>query len=264
MTWIRVDTGLTRHPKVRVVAQSLGFRRNEVVGLLISLWAYALEYHEDGDLSSAAWPCVAEDLGYPRSRGNAIRDALTQAGFLTADSRLNDWEEYQGALLTRRSLDRNRKAEQRRKAKERAAEVGEMSTGRPADVLRTSRGRPDRTNETNETKSIPHTSGDADTPAPKAPSWPADVAAALSLVGPVTPGRAGKALADFARTNPHVQQHGLGMLALAAASYAKHVTGLPREKIGFVKHPAEFFARAGYWVDQVRPGGAAELVERSA
>lgn len=99
--------------------------------------------------------------------------------------------------------------------------------------------------------------------APPPPSWPADVAEALSLVGPVQPGRAGKALAAFARTNPHVQTHGVGLLRLAAAAYAKHVTGLSREKVSYVKHPADFFARAGYWVDQVRPGGAAELVERS-
>lgn len=98
----------------------------------------------------------------------------------------------------------------------------------------------------------------------RAPNWCADVAKALSVVGPVSPGRVGKQLKDFVRDNPHLQAHGLDLLTQAARAYGKHVTGLTPDKAAFVKHPAEFFSRAGYWVDQVRPGGGADMLERSA
>lgn len=158
MTWMRVDAALPRHPKVRVLAQSLSCRRAEAIGILVSLWAYAIEYHEDGDLSAAVWPAVAEEVGLPKTRGKRLREVLVEAGFMTSDGQLNSWEEYQGTLLNRREWDRHRKAEQRRRAKEKSA-------GRPTEVpptsTRTSAPCPDRTNETNERTNDSRDGGDA-------------------------------------------------------------------------------------------------------
>lgn len=91
-----------------------------------------------------------------------------------------------------------------------------------------------------------------------APNWPADVARALTVVGPVAPGRVGKQLAEFVRTSPVIQEHGLALLVEAAEAYARDATSLEPDRARFLKHPADFFTRAGYWLDRVRPGGGYE------
>ena len=51
MVWIRVDTALTRHPKVIKFASAINASRHEAIGLLVDLWTWSIDYAEDGDLT---------------------------------------------------------------------------------------------------------------------------------------------------------------------------------------------------------------------
>lgn len=103
----------------------------------------------------------------------------------------------------------------------------------------------------------------AATRAPVSTSWPGKVSDVLALVGPVSPGFVGKKLADFVKQNPYIREHGTDLLVAAAKAYAEHATSA-RQDPRFLKHPKDFFDKAGVWVDKVRPGGAADELGVSA
>ena len=121
MAWIKVDQRLPEHPKVWKAARSLGCHPLRLVGHLVSLWTWALDYvPPDGSLDAV------DALGLKRAakwEGSATRfeKALTEAGLIdTGPRRLHDWREYAGPLLERREYDRDR---QRRRRDKRATSV---------------------------------------------------------------------------------------------------------------------------------------------
>lgn len=118
--WIQVYSNLPRHPKTSRLADELGLTtvkavnpNTVAVGLLISLWTWAIQNAYDGDLSRCGARAIAEACGWTKDPV-ALVDALLTAGWLDEDLRLHDWEEY--ALLLIDAED-NRKENDRRRAK---------------------------------------------------------------------------------------------------------------------------------------------------
>lgn len=130
-TWLPIEIALAGHRKTKALARLWHCHPYMVVGFLVSLWGYCLEFQSDGrladvpneDLDELAAPCLAGVVGtHPPTRA-----ALERTGFLDPDGRLHDWQDYAGALVARRQKDATRKRAKR-----------QMSAGHPADVRRTS------------------------------------------------------------------------------------------------------------------------------
>lgn len=89
--FVRVNSNFYNHPKTLRLKAALG---NDAYWLPPRIWAYAAEYHPDGDLSTFSSAEIASFAGY---LGDASRmlEALLQAGFLDAEPlRIHDWGEY--------------------------------------------------------------------------------------------------------------------------------------------------------------------------
>jgi len=130
------------HPKTRALAKIWGCHPYTVVGFLVKLWGYCLEFQEDGIvdgrpldvLDELAAPCLATSIGTMPT----VREALLRAGFIDVDGKLHDWEDYAGALVERRRKDRRRKRLTRGRL---PPDVRGTSTGQVADTPRTSAPR---------------------------------------------------------------------------------------------------------------------------
>lgn len=115
MAWMPSYTELRLHPKTQKLTLALGIGRAEAVGLLHLLWAYAMDYAKDGDLSEytpAEIAAAAEWGGDPE----AFVNALVTARFVdNTDSglRLHNWEMYGGKFLQSRRKNADRMRETR-------------------------------------------------------------------------------------------------------------------------------------------------------
>jgi hypothetical protein len=128
---------LRDHPKTKKLARLLSITRRDAVGLLHCFWWWALDYAQDGDLTSHDPSDVADAVDYA-GKPEALLDALAGcgvgggAGFLDRNGdglRIHDWHDYAGRLIEKRRADAARKRESR-------------TVARPPDVQRTSNGRP--------------------------------------------------------------------------------------------------------------------------
>jgi hypothetical protein len=130
-TWLPVEGAIVQHRKTRHLARLWHCHPYTVVGFLVSLWHYCLEFQSDGrlsdvpseDLRDLAAPCLANAIGHIPG----VLEALTEVGFADGDGRIHDWQDYAGQVVVRRERDRERKRAFRK-----------MSAGRPSDVSRTS------------------------------------------------------------------------------------------------------------------------------
>lgn len=142
MAWLEVHQELPSHPKTVKAGRLLDIRRTSVVGHMVSLWLWALDHAQDGDLSGYDADEIANAAGWD-GEPQAFVDALLtcgrqgKAGFLEiVDEKLliHDWLEYTGKLIERRRQDAERKRTGRRN------EITGTSSGHPADIRRTSGG----------------------------------------------------------------------------------------------------------------------------
>lgn len=117
MTWIRVEQSLRNHPKLRKAAKLLGLSEAEIVGRLMYLWWWAVDYAPDGDLSRY----TVEDVELAADWGGepgAFVEAFCNcgygkgAGFLERDAegrlKIHDWQDYAGKLIERRARNAER------------------------------------------------------------------------------------------------------------------------------------------------------------
>lgn len=133
--YLPIEPALVDHPKTRSLAKIWGCHPYMVVGFLVKLWGYCLEFQEDGAvdgrpldvLDELAAPCLGTSLGVLPT----VREALLRSGFIDEDGRLHDWDEYAGALVERRRKDRRRKRLARQLEQR-------TSSGQDADAPRTS------------------------------------------------------------------------------------------------------------------------------
>jgi len=130
--WIQVYSNLTHHPKTSRLADELGLANTPVsantaaAGILVSLWTWAVQNAYDGDLSRCSVRTIAEECGW-RKKPETLMRALINAGFLDADMRIHDWEEYAVLLMDAES-------EKRRKVRERVARYRERQRAGSASV----------------------------------------------------------------------------------------------------------------------------------
>lgn len=116
--WLKVEPAVLKHPKTRALARVWQCHPYQVVGFLIALWGYFFEYQPDGNvdgcpvdvLDELAAPCLGRALGTVPT----VREALLGAGFMDANGRLHDWDDYSGGILAHRANDRKRKKLERR------------------------------------------------------------------------------------------------------------------------------------------------------
>ena len=113
--WIQVYSNLTTHRKTGRLADELGLANSFVspdvvaVGILISLWTWAIQNASNGDLSECSARAIAEACRW-KKKPELLIDALKAARWLDEDRKLHDWEEYASLLLEQED---NRKAKTR-------------------------------------------------------------------------------------------------------------------------------------------------------
>lgn len=105
--WIRVHANLAAKPVVWRAAEALGVSQNEAVGLLVRLWGAVSLYGENGQLAGLPDAQIESWAGWRGKKGRFA--TFIRSHHLDADGRVNEWDEYAGALETRRRKDRDRK-----------------------------------------------------------------------------------------------------------------------------------------------------------
>jgi len=98
--WIPVHQTLVRHPKLRRCARALDVDNAELIGRLVMLWTWALDYAADGHIHDREDIIEAMELTDPEEPGTYV-DCLVDFGFLDVDDevggyRIHDWYEYGG------------------------------------------------------------------------------------------------------------------------------------------------------------------------
>ena len=103
-SWIRKDTSLIRHKKIRKLMELLLIPRLYACGIVTELYSWAKHHAPDGNLSDIDVEDMCHDIYYTDNAGNLI-DALVQAGFLDRDG---------DSLTIHKWLDRNGTTEDER------------------------------------------------------------------------------------------------------------------------------------------------------
>jgi hypothetical protein len=110
--WIKMGTGLGRHPKVVRIASALKADRLRVVGGLHAVWCLFDEHSEDGKLSGYTAELVDEMIGWP-----GFMAALVVVEWAQTDGEslsLPRFEAHNGQSAKRRAMEADRKREARK------------------------------------------------------------------------------------------------------------------------------------------------------
>lgn len=97
------------------------------VGHLASLWAWALTYAPDGDVSDYEAIDIAEGARYSGDP-DVFVETLKEVRLLDADGetvRIHNWEQYGGRYMEQRELARQRTAEWRARKRSETSETTE-------------------------------------------------------------------------------------------------------------------------------------------
>lgn len=115
MAWLEAHQELRDHPKIKRAARSLNITRPQMIGHMLCLWWWCLDYAQDGDLSLYDPVDIADAAlwdGDPETFVRALLECgpADRAGLLvSADGlRVNDWDEYGGKYITKRNQSRDR------------------------------------------------------------------------------------------------------------------------------------------------------------
>ena len=121
MPYIEAHQELRDHPKIKRASRVLGVTRAQMVGHLICLWWWCLDYAEDGNLSDFSSTDIAEAAEWDDDPDAFVSALLTcgpagRAGFLVDRGNgieINDWASYGGKYITKRNQGRARQREYR-------------------------------------------------------------------------------------------------------------------------------------------------------
>lgn len=120
MAWIESHQTLARHPKTGRLLRALGISRVEAIGHLQFFWWWALDYAQDGDISSFGNSEIAEACQWIGDPDTFIH-ALISSGFVdqeNAEKRIiHDHSDYCGKLISQRKANANRQKTWRDKRK---------------------------------------------------------------------------------------------------------------------------------------------------
>ncbi len=116
MNWIRVAVAVADDPDVHLLADALGVRVAETVGLVVGLLVHFPEHAPDGSLAKVPDSLVERWAGWEGERG-AFAPELRRI-FLTDAGVWASWEKHNGAAIREANASRDRAAEYRRKKAE--------------------------------------------------------------------------------------------------------------------------------------------------
>lgn len=97
--WIQIYSNLPQHRKTSKLAEELKISGAVVdpniiaVGLLVSLWTWAIQNAYDGDLSECSPRTIANACQW-KKKPETLVTALVKTGWLDEDMRLHDWDDY--------------------------------------------------------------------------------------------------------------------------------------------------------------------------
>lgn len=131
--WIQVYSNLLQHPKTGTLAVELDLKCSDVeieavaVGILVSLWTWAVQNAPNGDLSNTNPRTIARAANWKRKPETLIV-ALKTSGFLDEDMKLHDWEEYAELYINRVEYQREQARERMRNMRARKKAEAEIVT----------------------------------------------------------------------------------------------------------------------------------------
>lgn len=113
MPWIKSDSSLRNHPKMRRFARTLDICPFKAIGHLHCLWWWVMEYAPDGDLSKYEPADIADAAGWEGDPEQFVQALVLcgpgeSCGFVDSDMRVHDWQEYGGALHKKRQSNAKR------------------------------------------------------------------------------------------------------------------------------------------------------------
>lgn len=117
--WIQVYSNLPTHPKTSKLAEELklssAFTSPNIVaaGILVGIWTWAIQNAYDGDLSACS-PSIIADACRWKKKPELLISALKKSGYLDADMKLHDWDEYAVLLI---DAEDNRREKTRERVK---------------------------------------------------------------------------------------------------------------------------------------------------
>ena len=179
MAWLEVHQELREHRKLYACADDLGVEPVTMLGMLVSLWLWALDNVQDGNLAGISNRSVARAAKWPEKKADKLMAALISNGWIDQDGEtlsIHDWAEYTGRLMDRRKSDAERKRKKREERKQKesgtSAEQTGTSAGCPPDVQRTSAACPDKIRCYSNSNSTISPNGDITVPTTPSPSAP--------------------------------------------------------------------------------------------
>lgn len=140
VNWIRVAVGIADDPDVHRLAETLGVRVAEAVGLLVGCLARFPEHAPEGDLRRVPATLVERWAGWEGERG--VFDAALRETFLNADGVWESWNKHNGTALKKLERDRERLRQQREERADVMAKLAGVSRDSSASVAGTD-GRTD-------------------------------------------------------------------------------------------------------------------------
>lgn len=127
LPWIQVYTNICEHPKTTNLVDALCISSKDAepemvaAGMLVALWTWAAKNAYNGDLCGVSARAIAKACGWKKDAQTLVK-ALMDCGWLDADMKLHDWEEYAELYINRMDYQReqNRKKAQAHRDKKRA------------------------------------------------------------------------------------------------------------------------------------------------
>ena len=140
MAWFELHQELWSHPKTKRMARLLDIPRPQAVGHVVGLWIWALDYAQDGDLSTYEPGDIADACDWQGDADQLVAALLECGrkdgpGFLFRGDdglEINDWEQYAGKTVKKRKQTAVRVQRKR----ERDANATDDTAGSNADVTR--------------------------------------------------------------------------------------------------------------------------------
>jgi hypothetical protein len=107
MTWIPVHDTVWTHPRTLQLAELLNIPPILAAAHCIKLWHWTIAHEEDGDLSHITDTTLAIAAGWT-GKPQALSHALREAGLISNDGKIHNWDKYVGPLLDQRQKNRER------------------------------------------------------------------------------------------------------------------------------------------------------------
>nr|DAI56782.1 MAG TPA: Primosomal protein 1 [Caudoviricetes sp.] len=137
MAWIESHQELWRHPKTKKLARLLHISIPTAVGHLHGLWYWAMDFAQDGDLSTYDAEDIADAVMW-EGDAQEFLDALVESKYADQTEHgvvIHDWFDYAGGLLEskarKREQSRLRVQEYRKRKREAAANAEQHPSDPP-------------------------------------------------------------------------------------------------------------------------------------